>query len=249
MSDFSNYSPKIAVLLLAAGQASRLGEPKQLLKWQGETLLEHSLGACLESAAAMTVTVLGAWKDEILRAVPALKQAGVFDTSAPEARINGGKMDCGSGLEVPERSRLIIAENSRWRDGMASSLVTGLKAAVRVFPEAEGVMICLADMPFLSSSLIDSVIATWSKSGPETARKRIAVPVFAGRRGHPVCFGSAFFAEMLELGGDRGAGSVIKKYPDQVIQIAASGPEIFMDCDCREDYNRCLNMRIANADI
>ena len=34
---------RFAVLLLAAGEASRMGQPKQLLRWRGKTLLEHQL--------------------------------------------------------------------------------------------------------------------------------------------------------------------------------------------------------------
>ena len=55
---------ELAVLIVAAGSSSRLGEPKQLLKWGDSTLLEHSI------TTATTVTnevhvVLGANAEEI----------------------------------------------------------------------------------------------------------------------------------------------------------------------------------------
>jgi molybdenum cofactor cytidylyltransferase len=49
----------IAVILLAAGSSSRLGQSKQLLKIGHETLLEHSAKAALNSGASSTIVVLG----------------------------------------------------------------------------------------------------------------------------------------------------------------------------------------------
>jgi molybdenum cofactor cytidylyltransferase len=50
----------IAVILLAAGSSSRLGQSKQLLKIGTETLLEHSAKAALDSGASKVIVVLGA---------------------------------------------------------------------------------------------------------------------------------------------------------------------------------------------
>jgi molybdenum cofactor cytidylyltransferase len=50
----------IAVILLAAGSSSRLGQSKQLLKFGNETLLEHSAKAALDSGASKIIVVLGA---------------------------------------------------------------------------------------------------------------------------------------------------------------------------------------------
>jgi molybdenum cofactor cytidylyltransferase len=48
------------IILLAAGQSARLGKPKQLLKYKGKTLLEHSLQIANETQLKPIVTVLGA---------------------------------------------------------------------------------------------------------------------------------------------------------------------------------------------
>lgn len=53
-------SPKIGIVVLAAGASSRMGEAKQLLGYQGKTLLRRAVETALESAVETVVVVLGA---------------------------------------------------------------------------------------------------------------------------------------------------------------------------------------------
>ena len=46
--------------MLAAGTSSRLGQPKQLLQYNGKTLLKHAVDEATNSNADMIVVVLGA---------------------------------------------------------------------------------------------------------------------------------------------------------------------------------------------
>ena len=57
--------PETAILVLAAGQSSRMGRPKQLLPWKETTLLEHSLKNALTVTEDVFV-VLGAYYQKIL---------------------------------------------------------------------------------------------------------------------------------------------------------------------------------------
>lgn len=50
----------IAVIVLAAGASTRMGEPKQLLRYRGETLLRRATNAALASACRPVVVVTGA---------------------------------------------------------------------------------------------------------------------------------------------------------------------------------------------
>jgi molybdenum cofactor cytidylyltransferase len=49
---------KIAVLLLAAGSSSRMGQPKQLLAWGNTTLIEHQIRTLIKTGNPVNV-VLG----------------------------------------------------------------------------------------------------------------------------------------------------------------------------------------------
>jgi molybdenum cofactor cytidylyltransferase len=55
-----SHKPNIAILILAAGESSRMGSPKQLLKWNNTTLLEHTIQTSKKSNASKICVVLGA---------------------------------------------------------------------------------------------------------------------------------------------------------------------------------------------
>ena len=55
-----NVDKNIAILLLAAGESSRMGRPKQLLMYKGQTLLQRSIDAAVAVKAGSVLVVLGA---------------------------------------------------------------------------------------------------------------------------------------------------------------------------------------------
>lgn len=59
------------LVLLAAGDSTRMGRPKQQLVYRGETLLQHAIAAALASACSPVVVVLGAYADVIRPTIPA----------------------------------------------------------------------------------------------------------------------------------------------------------------------------------
>jgi molybdenum cofactor cytidylyltransferase len=57
--------PKLGAVILAAGGSSRLGRPKQLLRFAGKTLLARAVAAATGSGCSAIVVVLGAQYDLI----------------------------------------------------------------------------------------------------------------------------------------------------------------------------------------
>ena len=59
----NNYNELIsnecAIVLLAAGSSTRMGKPKQLLRYNGETFLSHILNISIEQNAGKVIVVLG----------------------------------------------------------------------------------------------------------------------------------------------------------------------------------------------
>lgn len=60
-----NQKENIAVIILAAGSSSRMGFPKQLLLYQGSTLLNHTIETAIASVCSPIVVVLGANEEKI----------------------------------------------------------------------------------------------------------------------------------------------------------------------------------------
>jgi molybdenum cofactor cytidylyltransferase len=65
-----NSSIHLHTVILAAGPSIRFGSPKQLVRFQGRTLLQHVLGAADEISAGSMSVVLGAHAADIVAALP-----------------------------------------------------------------------------------------------------------------------------------------------------------------------------------
>ncbi len=60
----------IAAILLAAGESTRMEEPKQLLDWRGQPLVAAQVSALLEAGCRPVVVVLGAHDRQVRAAIP-----------------------------------------------------------------------------------------------------------------------------------------------------------------------------------
>lgn len=61
---------KPAQIILSAGEAKRMGYPKQLLQWQGETLIERAIRTAQEAGVAdEIIVVLGAHYEKIQKVI------------------------------------------------------------------------------------------------------------------------------------------------------------------------------------
>jgi len=131
----------------------------------------------------------------------------------------------GKRLRLP---KLSVVENRRYQNGMSSSMIAGLRTVEEGY---DHVMVILADMPHVSSRLIDFFLARYKASGLPMG----AVTV-RGRRSHPVVFSRRLYPEMLALRGDVGARALFEKYSHQVCLIEPERPYNDRDIDTVSDY-------------
>ena len=71
-SMIENKMPNIGGIILAAGGSSRLGKPKQLLQFEGKTLLRRAADAMIASLCNPVVVVLGAESEKTAAAIAGL---------------------------------------------------------------------------------------------------------------------------------------------------------------------------------
>jgi molybdenum cofactor cytidylyltransferase len=117
-----------------------------------------------------------------------------------------------------------FVRNAGFADGLAGSVKAGITAVPK---EADGAVICLGDMPMISSELIDHLIDAFA---PDRGNL-IAVPVSEGRRGNPVLWSRRFFNELMTLDGDVGARHLIAKHNEAVAEVPVEGDGAFLDID------------------
>ena len=119
-----------------------------------------------------------------------------------------------------------LVHNPNFAAGMATSMRVGVEAAAG----ETGYLFALGDMPQIAGETMEKV------AGALKSREKIAVPVCAGRRGHPVAIGRAYRGELLKLTGDRGARPVLAKNLARIVEVPVEDEGIFVDVDTRESY-------------
>jgi molybdenum cofactor cytidylyltransferase len=133
-----------------------------------------------------------------------------------------------SGLKV------INCYNEQYREGMLSSV----KCGFRSLPEDAGcALVFQGDQPFIDSPTINRVIEGYMKSG-----KGIAIPVYKGKRGHPVLINCKYREEIESLNADEGLRALARKFPEDVHYVETDAPEILRDIDTREEYLNEINI-------
>ena len=117
-----------------------------------------------------------------------------------------------------------FVRNPDFAEGLASSVKAGVAA---VAGNADGAVICLGDMPLISSNLIDRLIEAFA---PDRGHL-IAVPISDNKRGNPVLWSRRFFNELMTLNGDIGARHLIARHSEAVAEVPVEGFGAFLDID------------------
>jgi len=122
---------------------------------------------------------------------------------------------------------LQFVQNPDFTEGLSTSLKRGLSAMP---PDVDAALICLGDMPRISSVEIERLIAAFAPSEGHV----ICVPTHNGKRGNPVLLGRRFFAEIQDIGGDVGAKYLIGAYPELVHEVEMADDAVLLDIDTPE---------------
>ena len=108
------------------------------------------------------------------------------------------------------------------------SIITGLNL---IDLRTQAVMIVLGDQPFVDSQTINNLVKEFVSGD-----KGIAVPVYQGKRGHPVIFDIRYKDELLNLKGDIGGREIVARYSEDVFEVAVDCEGVCIDIDTVENY-------------
>lgn len=141
-----------ALLILAAGNSSRLGRSKQLLTTpQGNSLLEHTIHEAQASKAEEVYIILGAEYEKHARAIDHLRE-------------------------------VTILRNQNWSKGMGSSLKVGLTHILDRQPDLQFLLVSVCDQPYLKVNHFNNLIEIYENQNRKIVASKydansIGVPV------------------------------------------------------------------------
>jgi molybdenum cofactor cytidylyltransferase len=195
-------SDEIWAIVLAAGESRRMGEPKMVMPFGGNTIIETVIENATLPQIHKIIIVTGGWKEEV--------------------------------MNVLKKKDFVIITNENYKSGMFSSV----QAGIRGLPEsASAFMILHGDMPMVGQGVVNKLTEAFSRSG-----KGIAIPVYEGRRGHPVLISMRFHDELLAMSPDMALRDFMEVRAGDILEVESS-PEVLRDIDTREDYYKELKLK------
>lgn len=114
------------------------------------------------------------------------------------------------------------------RPGMGDSIAAGVRAT----PQASGWLILPADLPLIRGATLRAVALA--------APSRVTVPVYQGRRGHPVRFDASCGPALMALSGPQGAASVVRAMAEDAVALLD-----VTDIGCVTDIDTLADLREA----
>lgn len=208
-----------AAVILAAGYSSRMKAFKPLLTIGDSSALE--------------------------RLIYSAKMAGIADITV----VTGYNHEAMSG--VLTRHGVDEAYNEDFDSGMFSSIQKGLGEAKKHYPDAKGFFLMPVDCPLVSSEVIKKLMTAFGTYDEdvsadsaacitvdlgEAANNCFHVPVYEGKKGHPLLIPASYIDEICDYEGNGGLKVITDKYWDKMIRVPVDSEGCVMDMDTPESY-------------
>jgi molybdenum cofactor cytidylyltransferase len=127
-----------------------------------------------------------------------------------------------------------IVINEQWEKGQLSSI----HAALRSLPaQTDGILVLLIDHPLISEVLVGELVDNFYTSG-----KSIVLPVYEGRRGHPVIFSSSLYQELMNAPLETGARSVVWAHAGDVQVVQTNEEGCVLDLNDPDTLRKALGV-------
>ena len=142
------------------------------------------------------------------------------------AVVLGHRADEIAAVLEPLPVRLLY--NPDYRLGMTTSVQVALRS---LQPGPDAYLLALVDQPQIGLSVIRKLLSEHVRS-----RKGMVIPVYRGKRGHPLLLASAYREAVLALGPDEGLNAVTRGYPHDTVEVGIENDDILRDMDYQDDY-------------
>jgi len=126
-------------------------------------------------------------------------------------------------LEARFDDRIIMEYNTDFHSGLASSVITGIKAAGRTY-DYWG--FCPGDKPFIQQKTVAQLIEIL-----EARKPLILVPRYQGKPGHPTFFSTELLPFFMAMKGDSGGRQVVQTFPSETLYVDVEDEGVTLDMD------------------
>jgi molybdenum cofactor cytidylyltransferase len=199
-----------------------MGQPKLLLPWGCQTVIEAVVAALRAGGVDRVLVVVGP-KMEALAERASAAGALIYWLTAPTPDM---RSTVEQGLDYLRRQKLL--------------------------QEKDGWLLAPADHPTLSPGIVRQLLAVFAADSAEamsdppsaateeqaSARNAILVPVYQGRRGHPLLVSARCIPALLALPPDQGINALLRHPSVWVREVPCDDPTILDDLDTPLDYVR-----------
>ena len=214
--------PKIVGILLAAGLSTRMGQPKQLLPFGNNTIIETVIDNMVSSNFDDVRVVLGHCAQEIEELIGDLGVKIVYNPDYRDGMLSSAQIGIRSiNFPLLSKTSTISSEKSNDTNRDAFSLM-------------------LVDQPFITTELINKTI-----DGYRDSKKGITIPSYNYQRGHPVIFHHKYAKEIISLDDNSGGiRSLYKSNADEIHYVNVDTDYILKDIDFPDDYTKAIQESI-----
>ena len=199
----------ISAIILAAGQSRRMGQPKLLLPWGKESVLEHVISVFAKAGIEDLLVVTGAARQQI-------------ESLVAKSR---------------ELYPVHIVHNPDFQDGeMLSSLQAGFNALWasnfdKLERETSAALVGLADQPQVQERTVRLVCEAFIQT-----KSPLVVPSFQMRRGHPWLVAASLWRDLLAMQYPQSPRDFLQRHASDIHYVNVDTSSILADLDTPEDY-------------
>ena len=197
----------ISVILLAAGQSSRMGGENKLTKnLNGIPLIKYAVKNILGSSINELIIVLG-YEKEII-----------------EKTIGNNK-------------KIKFVYNENFKNGIASSIKVGLNHVSQkseAFFISLGDMPMINQNIY--NKLIKSRYK-YNKNRNPDLKKEIFIPTYEGKESNPVLFSIFMKNQIMNISGDVGAKKIIELNKNKILNVDIKNKNITIDFDTKDSFD------------
>ncbi|HKV08225.1 MAG TPA: nucleotidyltransferase family protein [Thermoanaerobaculia bacterium] len=125
---------------------------------------------------------------------------------------------------------VLTAVNPDPERGMLSSLQEGIAALGKI---DEILLVSPADLPALQPETVAALVRRMEETGAP-----LAVPVYRGKRGHPLAIAPALIPEIGTLDADVGLRQLRDRHEERLLEVEVEDAGVVEDVDTPEEYAR-----------